>query len=178
MASWNDVRGFLAKEFPVSTPTDDTVRVNFEFDDGRSHFVDVTLLTEPELMLRISAPVCERDEADESTVFWAVAKSGIPYGVIHYTGPFQNLDCVGIGHAVLLEELSGDALAFAVSTIAACADDIEAEVRGGVDDFVSEEVLQRLMAARLQGAGTCGSCGSERSGNGRFCSNCGVAFPQ
>ena len=175
MADWAHVRAFLAQAFPVSSPTHDTVRVSLEFeDDGRSHFVDVTLLLEPQPMLRISAPVSERSVADESVVFWAVARSGIPYGVVLYDGPFHSLDCIGIGHAVLLDGLTDEALAFTVGTIAACADDIEAEVLAGADDFVSEQIVTRLMAQRLRGFSECASCGAKREGSGRFCANCGT----
>lgn len=149
MTTWAAVREFLAKDYSVSFPTDETARVSFEWEDGRSHTVDVTYRTVPEPLLRIVGPIAERGAVDLAALIQVVEQAGVPYGVGAYAGPYASLDLVGLVHVLLLEELTGDELDISLMTVAEFADAMEDAVTQGGDDFVAESVLGQLLENRL-----------------------------
>ena len=117
MATWADVRSFLASNYNIHTDNGDNIQLLFELEGMRSQFVQVWSM--PYDMLWVISPVGPVNEVDGNKLLALTSSVDVSAGV-RVIG-----DLVVTIHAMPMADLSIDELVEPMNRMMVCADALE-----------------------------------------------------
>jgi len=126
VATWNDLRSFVRKNFKVMEEDDRCIRMGFGFEDGRSQLVFVwrmTLKDGTEEWVQIESPLGEFTPQNVAAVVRAAE-----HAVVGGVGCSGNT--VTFRHTVPLENLDTNEFLRPLQLVVGSADDFEKQVYG------------------------------------------------
>ena len=124
MATWNEVRAFVAQNFTISDDFGSSMVLLFNTSEGRSQYIQIIDLTEVNNSISLCSPVGVVSEIGDAN-FRAIC-SNVFYGGIRIIN-----DKVYVVHTVLLADLSNEELIEPMDSIMYSADSLEAQYVGG-----------------------------------------------
>jgi hypothetical protein len=166
MATWQEFVDFAGNNFPIFVEDESSIRIDFAWNDGRSHWVRAGLMTLDPPMVWLVSPICEVDDADEAKVLQAQRSLSCVMGVVLFDSGYA------LSHLMGLDSLDGDEALREIRMIAELADELEKEVMGGLDEYTAH--IAGSDGSPQGEAGFCIQCGAARVAGAAFCANCGA----